>query len=45
MINEAINKPPWMPLPIGLKPPSTESVMVELYKQGISDIPPIKKHS
>ncbi|XP_020575059.1 probable transcription factor GLK1 [Phalaenopsis equestris] len=31
---------PWLPLPLGLKPPSLESVMVELHKQGISNVPP-----
>nr|QEX51347.1 putative transcription factor GLK1 isoform X1 [Cymbidium ensifolium] len=31
---------PWLPLPLGLKPPSSESVMVELQKQGISNVPP-----
>ncbi|PKA50192.1 Transcription activator GLK1 [Apostasia shenzhenica] len=31
---------PWLPLPLGLKPPSLEGVMVELQRQGISNIPP-----
>ncbi|XP_021773809.1 transcription activator GLK1-like isoform X2 [Chenopodium quinoa] len=31
---------PWLPLPIGLKPPSMDSVMVELQRQGIPKIPP-----
>ncbi|XP_058100580.1 probable transcription factor GLK1 [Magnolia sinica] len=31
---------PWLPLPLGLKPPSMEGVLVELQKQGISKIPP-----
>ncbi|XP_072983020.1 probable transcription factor GLK1 [Typha latifolia] len=31
---------PWSPLPLGLKPPSTESVMVELQRQGVSTVPP-----
>ncbi|XP_020100867.1 probable transcription factor GLK1 [Ananas comosus] len=31
---------PWLPLPLGLKAPSTESVMMELQKQGISKVPP-----
>ncbi|GJN06583.1 hypothetical protein PR202_ga24327 [Eleusine coracana subsp. coracana] len=31
---------PWLPLPLGLKPPSLDSVMSELHKQGISKIPP-----
>lgn len=33
-VKEAINKP-WLPLPIGLKPPSMDSVLDELSKQGI----------
>ncbi|CAI9285249.1 unnamed protein product [Lactuca saligna] len=39
VVKEAINKP-WLPLPLGLKPPSTESVISELTKQGISTVPP-----
>ncbi|XP_024985885.1 two-component response regulator-like APRR2 isoform X2 [Cynara cardunculus var. scolymus] len=39
VVKEAINKP-WLPLPLGLKPPSTESVIYELSKQGISTVPP-----
>uniref|UniRef100_A0A7N0U4A2 Two-component response regulator-like APRR2 n=1 Tax=Kalanchoe fedtschenkoi TaxID=63787 RepID=A0A7N0U4A2_KALFE len=39
IVKEAISKP-WLPLPLGLKPPSTESVLSELSKQGISSIPP-----
>ncbi|KAG9447800.1 hypothetical protein H6P81_013928 [Aristolochia fimbriata] len=31
---------PWLPLPLGLKPPSMDSVLVELQRQGISKIPP-----
>ncbi|XP_022877229.1 probable transcription factor GLK1 isoform X2 [Olea europaea var. sylvestris] len=38
-IGDALSKP-WLPLPLGLKPPSTDSVMVELQHQGISKIPP-----
>ncbi|KAJ8557927.1 hypothetical protein K7X08_004693 [Anisodus acutangulus] len=38
-VKEAINKP-WLPLPLGLKPPSTESVLDALSKQGISTVPP-----
>ncbi|KAJ8560303.1 hypothetical protein K7X08_004361 [Anisodus acutangulus] len=38
VVNEAINKP-WLPLPLGLKPPSTESVLDALSKQGISTVP------
>ncbi|KAI3717633.1 hypothetical protein L1987_69374 [Smallanthus sonchifolius] len=37
-VKEAINKP-WLPLPLGLRPPSTESVIYELLKQGISTFP------
>ncbi|KAJ4959587.1 hypothetical protein NE237_026698 [Protea cynaroides] len=39
VVKEAISKP-WLPLPLGLKPPSTESVLSELDRQGISTIPP-----
>ncbi|KAL6985815.1 Two-component response regulator-like [Sarracenia purpurea var. burkii] len=39
VVKEAISKP-WLPLPIGLKPPSADSVLAELSKQGISTIPP-----
>ncbi|XP_047306898.1 two-component response regulator-like APRR2 [Impatiens glandulifera] len=39
VMEEAINKP-WLPLPIGLNPPSTESVLMELSKQGISGVAP-----
>lgn len=39
VVKEAISKP-WMPLPLGLKPPSTDSVLAELSRQGISSIPP-----
>ncbi|PVH39571.1 hypothetical protein PAHAL_5G538100 [Panicum hallii] len=31
---------PWLPLPLGLKPPSMDSVMSELHKQGIPKVPP-----
>ncbi|KAH9614766.1 hypothetical protein KSS87_012642 [Heliosperma pusillum] len=31
---------PWLPLPIGLKPPSMDSVLGELQRQGVSKIPP-----
>ncbi|PNY13916.1 two-component response regulator APRR2-like protein [Trifolium pratense] len=34
VVKEAITKP-WLPLPIGLKPPSMDSVLDELTKQGI----------
>lgn len=30
---------PWSPLPLGLKPPSLDSVLMELQKQGISNVP------
>lgn len=39
VVKEAINKP-WLPLPLGLKPPSADSVLSELSRQGISKIPP-----
>ncbi|KAL8216397.1 hypothetical protein R6Q57_023234 [Mikania cordata] len=39
VVKEAINKP-WLPLPLGLKPPSTESVISELSRQGIPSVPP-----
>ncbi|KAK3016779.1 hypothetical protein RJ639_006452, partial [Escallonia herrerae] len=39
VVKEAISKP-WLPLPLGLKPPSTEGVLNELSKQGISTVPP-----
>lgn len=39
VVKEAISKP-WLPLPLGLKPPSTESVLAELCRQGIPNIPP-----
>jgi hypothetical protein len=39
VVKEAISSP-WLPLPLGLKPPSTESVLTELSRQGISSIPP-----
>lgn len=31
---------PWLPLPLGLKPPSIDSVMVELQRQGVPKVPP-----
>lgn len=31
---------PWLPLPLGLKPPSVDSVLVELQRQGVPKIPP-----
>ncbi|KAF6155890.1 hypothetical protein GIB67_039221 [Kingdonia uniflora] len=38
-IGDVLSKP-WLPLPLGLKPPSLDSVMVELQRQGIPEIPP-----
>ncbi|KAF1861703.1 hypothetical protein Lal_00026121 [Lupinus albus] len=37
VVKEAMNKP-WLPLPLGLKPPSADSVLAELSKQGVSNI-------
>ncbi|XP_042396156.1 probable transcription factor GLK1 [Zingiber officinale] len=31
---------PWLPLPLGLKPPAVDSVLVELQKHGVSKVPP-----
>ncbi|KAG9146697.1 hypothetical protein Leryth_005033 [Lithospermum erythrorhizon] len=31
---------PWLPLPLGLRPPSTDSVLGALQRQGVSKIPP-----
>ncbi|KAL6535817.1 glucokinase [Orobanche hederae] len=39
VIEEVLSKP-WLPLPLGLKPPAIDSVMVELQRQGISKLPP-----
>ncbi|PIN03786.1 hypothetical protein CDL12_23681 [Handroanthus impetiginosus] len=39
VIGDVLSKP-WLPLPLGLKPPSVDSVMVELQRQGIPKIPP-----
>nr|CAB3471589.1 unnamed protein product [Digitaria exilis] len=38
-IGDVLGKP-WLPLPLGLKPPSLDSVMSELHKQGIPNVPP-----
>lgn len=38
IVKEAISKP-WLPLPLGLKPPSTDSVLAELSRQGVPSIP------
>ncbi|KAF9625857.1 hypothetical protein IFM89_027634 [Coptis chinensis] len=43
VVREAVSKP-WLPLPLGLKPPSTESVLSELHRQGICNIPPPPTH-
>ncbi|KAL6008309.1 Two-component response regulator-like aprr2 [Asimina triloba] len=39
VVKEVISQP-WLPLPLGLKPPSMESVVSELHRQGIRIIPP-----
>lgn len=39
VVKEAMSKP-WLPLPLGLKPPSIDSVIAELQRQGIRTIPP-----
>ncbi|KAI3966516.1 hypothetical protein MKW92_007969 [Papaver armeniacum] len=38
-IGDVLTKP-WLPLPLGLKPPSLDSVLVELQRQGIPEILP-----
>lgn len=38
-IGDVLSKP-WLPLPLGLKPPSIDSVMVELQRQGVPKVPP-----
>ncbi|KAK8706518.1 hypothetical protein V6N13_050080 [Hibiscus sabdariffa] len=38
-IGDVLSKP-WLPLPIGLKPPSTDGVLVELQRKGVPQIPP-----
>lgn len=38
-IGDVLSKP-WLPLPLGLKAPAHDSVMSELKRQGISNIPP-----
>lgn len=38
-IGDVIQKP-WLPLPLGLKPPSVDGVLVELQRQGIPKVPP-----
>ncbi|CAK7322704.1 unnamed protein product [Dovyalis caffra] len=39
VIGDVLSKP-WLPLPLGLKPPATDSVVMELQKQGVPKIPP-----
>ncbi|CAN0896744.1 Transcription activator GLK1 [Linum grandiflorum] len=38
-IGDVLSKP-WLPLPLGLKPPAVDSVVVELQRHGIPNIPP-----
>ncbi|XP_030516346.1 transcription activator GLK1-like [Rhodamnia argentea] len=38
-IGDVLSKP-WLPLPLGLKPPSTDSVLGELQRQGVPKVPP-----
>ncbi|XP_051152260.1 transcription activator GLK1-like [Andrographis paniculata] len=38
-IGDALSKP-WLPLPLGLKPPSVDGVMIELQRQGVPNVPP-----
>uniref|UniRef100_A0A0D9WQG0 HTH myb-type domain-containing protein n=1 Tax=Leersia perrieri TaxID=77586 RepID=A0A0D9WQG0_9ORYZ len=38
-IGDVLTKP-WLPLPLGLKPPSLDSVMGELQRQGVANVPP-----
>ncbi|WCJ30918.1 Two-component response regulator-like APRR2 [Euphorbia peplus] len=38
-IGDVLSKP-WLPLPLGLKAPSTEGVLGELQRQGVAKIPP-----
>ncbi|XXG43730.1 hypothetical protein AAC387_Pa01g3704 [Persea americana] len=44
LVKEVISQP-WLPLPLGLKPPSTDSVLSELHNQGIGAFPPRPHHS
>ncbi|OIW20157.1 hypothetical protein TanjilG_02959 [Lupinus angustifolius] len=41
VVKEALSNP-WLPLPLGLNPPCTDSVVAELAMQGISNIPGTK---
>lgn len=38
-IGDVLSKP-WLPLPLGLKAPALDSVLGELQRQGIPNIPP-----
>lgn len=38
-IGDVLSKP-WLPLPLGLKPPAVDSVLGELQRQGVPKIPP-----
>ncbi|KAB1227988.1 Transcription activator GLK1 [Morella rubra] len=38
-IGDILSKP-WLPLPLGLKAPALDSVLVELQRQGVAKIPP-----
>ncbi|KAG6404897.1 hypothetical protein SASPL_132474 [Salvia splendens] len=38
-IGDLLSKP-WLPLPLGLKAPSVDSVVVELQRQGVAKVPP-----
>lgn len=38
-IGDVLSKP-WLPLPLGLKSPSVDGVLVELQKQGVPKVPP-----
>uniref|UniRef100_A0A0A9FRK9 Glk1 n=1 Tax=Arundo donax TaxID=35708 RepID=A0A0A9FRK9_ARUDO len=38
-IGDVLTKP-WLPLPLSLKPPSVDSVMGELQRQGVANVPP-----
>ncbi|KAF8090297.1 hypothetical protein N665_0479s0002 [Sinapis alba] len=31
---------PWLPLPLGLKPPAVDGVITELHRHGVSEVPP-----
>ncbi|CAH8372563.1 unnamed protein product [Eruca vesicaria subsp. sativa] len=31
---------PWLPLPLGLKPPTVDGVITELHRHGVSQVPP-----